>query len=46
MPALAKLPPEGRDPILERVAAALADDDPWSSLNLAREEARALLAAE
>ena len=46
VPALAELPPEERDPVLARFAATLADDDPWSSFNLAREDARALLAAE
>ena len=46
VPALARLPASLREDALEAAEANLAVDDPWSSLNLAREEARAILAAE
>ena len=43
-PALAELPAGLRDRALAEVERQLADDEPWTSLNLAREEARVVLA--
>lgn len=43
-PALAELPPVLRASALAPLAARLAEDDPWSSYNVARERARALVA--
>ncbi len=45
VPALAELPPSLRRPALAAAAARLGPDEPWSSYNLARERARAVLDA-